>query len=160
MVYQSSNGRAMSKSIQTTNKQVQPHQSHQDETNKRMLSSFGPTKANASASASHHSRMTYENVKSQCRRESQTNQKYRSDSSSGHQLMASGTKCRNDHKSDSYQQDQSNDNRLSSDQRHNANGVPMTDIYDDDDLAEVINTFANIQNKTRKMRHFFAVECR
>lgn len=126
MVYQSSNVRAMSKST---------HQLQQDEANKRMLSSVGPTKA--SGSASHHTRMTYENVKSQCRRESQTNQKYRSESSSGHQLMASGAKCRNDHKSDIYQQDQSNDNRLNSNQRHN--GVPMTDIYADD-LAEVINT--------------------
>lgn len=158
MVYQSSNTRAMSKSIQATSKQSQSHQLQQEENNKRLLSS---TKSGASASTaaaaaaaaaaptsttashqSHHGRMAneYVNVKSQCRRDSQSalqHQKpaYRCESSSGQQFMATGAKCRNDHKIDGHNQDISGDNRLSiADQRQN--GVPMTDIYADD-LAEV-----------------------
>lgn len=148
MVYQSSNTRAMSKSIQATSKQShqlqQQQQQQQEENNKRLLS----TKSGASASTataqhqSHHSRMAneYVNVKSQCRRNSQSalqNQKpvYRSESSSGHQLMAMGAKCRNDHKIDGHNQDASGDNRHNNE--HRQNGAPMTDIYADDDLAEV-----------------------
>lgn len=137
MVYQSSNARAMSKSIQATGKQAQSHQLHTEENNKRMLSSVASTKA--SASAPHYSRMTNENanVKSQCRRESQSNQNplYRSESSRGQQFMASGAKCRNDHKNDSYLRDEHHDNRLNNEQRHN--GATLTDIYADD-LSEVI----------------------
>lgn len=139
MVYQSSNARAMSKSIPSTGKQVQSHQLQQDE-NKRMLSSAALTKP--SSSTSHHSRMINENanVKSQCRRESQTNQLplYRSESSSGHQFMMSAAKSRNDHKNDNYLPEQNHDNRLNmNEKRHN--GTTMSDIYDDDDdLAEVI----------------------
>lgn len=146
MVYQSSNARAMSKSIQATSKQAQSHQLQQEESGKRMLSSSSSTAATSkpSVSASHHSRqMTneYVNVKSQCRRDSQSamyNQKqsYRSESSSGH-LMASGVKNRNDHKSDSYQQDQNNDNNRCNSGGQRFNGAPMTDISDDEDLAEV-----------------------
>lgn len=146
MVYQSSNARAMSKSIQATSKQAQSHQLQQEESGKRMLSSSSSTAATSkpSVSASHHSRqMTneYVNVKSQCRRDSQSamyNQKqsYRSESSSGH-LMASGVKNRNDHKSDSHQQDQNNDNNRCNSGGQRFNGAPMTDISDDEDLAEV-----------------------
>lgn len=158
MVYQSSNTRAMSKSIQATSKQSQSHQlqqqqQQQEENNKRLLS----TKSGASASSataqhqSHHSRMAneYANVKSQCRRNSQSalqNQKpvHRSESSSGHQLMAMGAKCRNDHKIDGNNQDASGDNRHNNE--HRQNGAPVTDIYADDDLAEVKND-ANVINK-------------
>lgn len=137
MVYQSSNARAMSKSIQATGKHVQSHQ--QEESSKRM-----PSSSKTSASASHHGRqMTNENanVKSQCRRESQStmyNQKqsYRSELSSGQHLMATGVKNRNDHKNDSYQADQNNDSRCGGGD-HRFNGAPMTDIPGDDDLAEV-----------------------
>lgn len=153
MVYQSSNTRAMSKSIQATSKQSQSQQFHQEENNKRLLSTtVSATKSGASASStmsaqqqhqSHHSRMAneYVNVKNQCRRDSQSalqNQKpvYRSESSSGHQLMAPGAKHRSDHKIDGHNnQDTSGDNRFNNDQRQN--GAPMTDIYADDDLAEV-----------------------
>lgn len=150
MVYQSSNTRAMSKSIQATSKQSQSQQFHHEENNKRLLSTTA-TKSGASASStmsaqqqhqSHHSRMAHEyvNVKNQCRRDSQSalqNQKpvYRSESSSGHQLMAPAAKCRSDHKIDSHNnQDTSGDNRFNNDQRQN--GAPTTDIYADD-LAEV-----------------------
>lgn len=145
MVYQSSNTRAMSKSIQATSKQSQPHQ---EENNKQLLST---AKSGAGASAhqqqSHHSRMAHEyvNVKSPCRRESQSalpNQKpvYRSEAASGHQLMATGAKYRNDHKIDGHHSDSSGDNRVNSSdhqQQQRQNGAPMSDIYADDDLAEV-----------------------
>lgn len=150
MVYQSANTRAMSKSIQATSKQSQSQQLHQEENNKRLLSTtVSATKSVASASStmsaqqqhqSHHSRMAneYVNVKNQCRRDSQSAlQKpvYRSETSSGHQLMAPGAKSRSDHKIDSHNnQDTSGDNRFNNDQRQN--GAPMTDIYADD-LAEV-----------------------
>lgn len=140
MVYQSSNVRAMSKSIQATGKQAQSHQLQHEESGKRMTSSSKPI-----ASASHHGRqMTNENanVKNQCRRESQStmyNQKqsYRLEPSGGQHLMTMGVKNRNDHKSDSYQADQNNDSRCHSGGDQRFNGAPMTDIPDDDDLAEV-----------------------
>lgn len=148
-MYQTSNPRVMSKSIQATNKQAQSHQLQHEENTKRMLSA---AKSSACTSQqqqqqqqSHHSRMTHEyvNVKSQCRRDSQSalpNSKpsHRSEVASGHQVMPSAAKCRNDYKSDNYQhQDTSNDNRGSSnEQRHGHNGATMTDIYADD-LAEV-----------------------
>lgn len=144
MVYQSSNARVMSKSNQTTSKQAQSHQLQHEENAKRM-----PTKSSACASSqqhqSHHSRMTneYVNVKSQCRRDSQTalqNSKpsYRCETASGHQVMPSAAKCRKDYKSDNYQQQQqdiNNDSRLSNESRRN--GTSMTDIYADDS-AEVM----------------------
>lgn len=142
MVYQTSNPRVMSKSIQVTTKQSQSHQLQHEDNSKRMLS---PTKSSACASQhqSHHSRQManeYVNVKSQCRRDSQTalqNPKHsnRCETSSGHQVMPSATKSRNDYKSDMYQQETSNDCRHNNESRHN-NTAPMTDIYADD-LAEV-----------------------
>lgn len=141
MVYQTSNTRVMSKSIQVTNKQTQSHLQH-DETSKRMLTS-GKSSACTSQHQSHHSRsMTneYVNVKSQCRRDSQTalqhlKPMYRCEMASGHQVMSSATKCRNDYKSENYQQEISNDSKHNHDTRYN-NGTPMTDIYADD-LTEV-----------------------
>lgn len=67
--------------------------------------------------------------------------------------MASGVKSRNDHKSDSFQQDQNNDTRCNNgDQRQCFNGAPMTDIPDDDNLAEVKmhNNFSKQQQLTKK----------
>lgn len=129
----------MSKSIQATGKQAQSHQLQHEESGKRMPSS------SSKPSASHHGRqMTNENanVKSQCRRESQStmyNQKqsHRSELSGGQHLMTAGAKNRNDHKNDSYQADQNNDSRCHSGADQRFNGAPMTDIPDDDDLAEV-----------------------
>lgn len=158
MVYQSSNARVMSKSMQATNNNRKQSQSHQEEgcssnNNKRMISS---AKSNACASQhqqqshpSNHSRMTttttstheYVNVKNPCRRNSQSasqNAKplYRSESVQRAQMMpSSAVKSRNDHRNDNHQQDSSNDmNRGCHEPRHN--GKPMTDIYADD-AAEV-----------------------
>ena len=67
--------------------------------------------------------------------------------------MAAGVKNRNDHKSDSYQADQNNDSRCHSGSDQRFNGAPMTDIPDDDDLAEV-----KIHNKhfdKQNMKIFF-----
>lgn len=140
----------MSKSTQATNKQSQlqshSHQEENNSNNKRMISS---AKSSACASQhqqqSHHSRTTHEyvNVKNPCRRNSQPvsqNPKplYRSESVQHRSQMmpSSVVKCRNDHKNDNHQQDFSNDmNRACHESRHN--GKPMTDIYADDDLAEV-----------------------
>lgn len=146
MVYQSSNARVMSKSIQTTSKQTQSHQLQHEESAKRM-----PTKSGACASQhqSHHSRNEYVNVKSQCRRDSQSalqNSKpsYRCEVASGHQVMPSAAKCRNDYKSDNYPQDINNDSRLSNESRHN--GTSMTDIYADDSAeVKTINIHTHTQ---------------
>lgn len=132
----------MSKSVHATGKPAQSHQLHQEENNKRMISPSKSSQASASQQQSYHSRMTNENLnaKSQCRRDSQSAQQnskslYRSESASGHQFLLSASKCRNDHKTDNYHQDQSNNsNRCNNDQR--PNGAPMTDIYADV-LAEV-----------------------
>lgn len=129
--------------MQATNKQSQSYQ-EENSNNKRMLSS---AKSSACASQhqlqSHHSRTSHEyvNVKNPCRRNSQPaaqNAKplYRSESVHRAQMMSSSaTKCRNDHKNDSHQQDFNGDlNRACHDSRHN--GKPMPDIYADD-AAEV-----------------------
>lgn len=156
MVYQSSNARVMSKSMQATNNK----QSHQEDSNKRMLSSAksGACAPQHQQQQSHHSRMStaaheYVNVKNPCRRNSQaaaqnTKPLYRSESVHRAQMMpSSAVKCRNDHhKNDNHHQDSrssggSNDmNRACHESRHNGN--PMTDIYADD-AAEVKKTTTN-----------------